>query len=80
LTTTTSTSPQKEGAKKKLDKIHHQTIVAAVSELYFLQKYPAVQQVITWAKEHFEKDKKWDQQLLKWEGKVKDKMDFQENV
>ncbi|CAC9892804.1 unnamed protein product [Aureobasidium pullulans] len=60
--------------KSKLDKKHHQTIQAAVSELYFLQKYAAVQEIITWAKEHFEKDKKWDAQVVKWEGKIKEKM------
>ncbi|THZ17798.1 hypothetical protein D6C91_05769 [Aureobasidium pullulans] len=58
----------------KLDKKHHQAIQAAVSELYFLQKYAAVQEIITWAKEHFEKDKKWDAQVVKWEGKIKEKM------
>ena len=61
-------------AKIKLDKKHHQTIQAAVSELYFLEKYAAVQEIITWAKEHFEKDKKWDVQVKKWEDKVESKM------
>lgn len=64
--------------KSKLDKKHHQAIQAAVSELYFLQKYAAVQEIITWAKEHFEKDKKWDAQVVKWEGKIKEKMSAQE--
>ncbi|THY70420.1 hypothetical protein D6C86_07172 [Aureobasidium pullulans] len=64
--------------KRKLDKKHHQAIQAAVSELYFLQKYAAVQEIITWAKEHFEKDKKWDAQVVKWEGKIKEKMSAQE--
>jgi hypothetical protein len=61
-------------AKTKLDKKHHQTIQAAVSELYFLEKYTAVKEIIVWAKEHFEKDKKWDVQVAKWESKVESKM------
>lgn len=72
-----STSPitaESGAAKTKLDKKHHQTIQAAVSELYFLEKYAAVQEIITWAKEHFEKDKKWDVQVKKWEGKVEAKI------
>jgi len=60
--------------KTKLDKKHHQTIQAAVSELYFLEKYPAVKEIITWAKNNFEKDKKWDVQVAKWEAKVETKM------
>jgi hypothetical protein len=39
-----------------------------------LEKYTAVKEIITWAKEHFEKDKKWDAQIKKWEGKVESKM------
>ncbi|KAI4721208.1 hypothetical protein E4T48_02570 [Aureobasidium sp. EXF-10727] len=70
-----STSDGLSGAgKTKLDKKHHQTIQAAVSELYFLEKFAAVQEVITWAKDNFEKDKKWDAQVKKWEGKVEAKM------
>ena len=61
-------------AKIKLDKKHHQTIQAAVSELYFLEKYTAVQEIITWAKGNFEKDKKWDVQVKKWEAKIESKM------
>jgi hypothetical protein len=61
-------------AKTKLDKKHHQTIQAAVSELYFLEKYTAVKEIIVWAKEYFEKDKKWDAQVKKWEGKIEGKM------
>jgi hypothetical protein len=61
-------------AKTKLDKKHHQTIQAAVSELYFLEKYTAVKEIIVWAKEYFEKDKKWDAQVKKWEGKVESKI------
>lgn len=59
--------------KTKLDKKHHQTIQAAVSELYFLEKYTAVKEIIVWAKEYFEKDKKWDAQVKKWEGKIESK-------
>jgi hypothetical protein len=73
----TSVSPPTAGsgkAKTKLDKKHHQTIQAAVSELYFLEKYAAVKEIITWAKEYFEKDKKWDVQVAKWEAKVESKM------
>jgi hypothetical protein len=61
-------------AKTKLDKKHHQTIQAAVSELYFLENYTAVKEIITWAKEYFEKDKKWDVQVAKWEAKIESKM------
>jgi len=68
-----STTAEPGAAKTKLDKKHHQTIQAAVSELYFLEKYAAVQEIITWAKEHFEKDKKWDAQVKKWEAKVESK-------
>ncbi|KAH0350115.1 hypothetical protein KCU81_g2815, partial [Aureobasidium melanogenum] len=60
--------------KTQLDKKHHQTIQAAVSELYFLEKYAAVKEIIIWAKEHFEKDKKWDVQVKKWEDKVEARM------
>lgn len=60
--------------KTKLDKKHHQTIQAAVSELYFLEKYPAVKEIVAWAKDNFEKDKKWDVQVAKWEAKVETKM------
>jgi hypothetical protein len=73
----TSVSPTKAdtgAAKTKLDKKHHQTIQAAVSELYFLEKYTAVKEIITWAKEYFEKDKKWDVQVAKWESKIEGKM------
>jgi hypothetical protein len=73
----TSVSPAKADtgtAKTKLDKKHHQTIQAAVSELYFLEKYTAVKEIITWAKEYFEKDKKWDVQVAKWEAKIESKM------
>lgn len=73
-TSASSTTAEPGAAKTKLDKKHHQTIQAAVSELYFLEKYTAVQEIITWAKEHFEKDKKWDVQVKKWEGKVESKM------
>jgi len=69
-----STTAEPGAAKTKLDKKHHQTIQAAVSELYFLEKYAAVQEIINWAKEHFEKDEKWDAQVKKWEAKVESKM------
>ncbi|KAI4725795.1 hypothetical protein E4T49_06456 [Aureobasidium sp. EXF-10728] len=73
--TSGSTSDGRSGVgKTKLDKKHHQTIQAAVSELYFLEKFTAVQEIITWAKNNFEKDKKWDAQVKKWEGKVEAKM------
>jgi hypothetical protein len=74
LDTSTSEKVETGAAKTKLDKKHHQTIQAAVSELYFLEKYTAVKEIIVWAKEHFEKDKKWDAQVKKWEGKVEGKM------
>jgi hypothetical protein len=74
LDTSASDEVEAGAAKTKLDKKHHQTIQAAVSELYFLEKYTAVKEIITWAKEHFEKDKKWDAQIKKWEGKVESKM------
>jgi hypothetical protein len=45
-----------------------------VSELYFLEKYTAVQEIITWAKDNYEKDKKWDVQVKKWEAKIESKM------
>lgn len=63
------------GAEKaKLDKKHHQAIVAAVSELYFLQKYDAVKEIVTWARANFQKDKKWDQQLEKWDDRLRAKL------
>lgn len=73
-TSISSTAAESGAARTKLDKKHHQTIQAAVSELYFLEKYTAVKEIITWAKEHFEKDKKWDVQVKKWEDKVESKM------
>jgi hypothetical protein len=39
-----------------------------------LEKYTAVKEIIVWAKEYFEKDKKWDAQVKKWEGKIEGKM------
>ncbi|KAG9562331.1 hypothetical protein KCU71_g7524, partial [Aureobasidium melanogenum] len=69
-----STNATSGAGKTKLDKKHHQTIQAAVSELYFLEKYPAVKEIITWAKDNFEKDKKWDVQVAKWENKVEARM------
>jgi len=39
-----------------------------------LEKYTAVQEIITWAKGNFEKDKKWDAQVKKWEAKIESKM------
>ncbi|KAI5242866.1 hypothetical protein E4T43_04537 [Aureobasidium subglaciale] len=77
-TSTTTAEAQATTEKTKLDKKHHQTIQAAVSELYFLEKYTAVQEIITWAKEHFEKDKKWDKQVQKWEERVREKMKVQQ--
>ncbi|KAI5245344.1 hypothetical protein E4T42_06837 [Aureobasidium subglaciale] len=77
-TSTTTAEQNPTGTKTKLDKKHHQTIQAAVSELYFLEKYTAVQEIITWAKEHFEKDKKWDKQVQKWEERVMEKMKVQQ--
>jgi hypothetical protein len=74
LDISTSDMVETGATKTKLDKKHHQTIQAAVSELYFLEKYAAVKEIIVWAKEHFEKDKKWDAQVKKWEGKVESKM------
>ncbi|KAI5275043.1 hypothetical protein E4T47_01860 [Aureobasidium subglaciale] len=77
--TSTFAGEQEAGKQRtKLDKKHHQTIQAAVSELYFLEKYTAVQEIITWAKEHFEKDKKWDKQVQKWEERVREKMKVQQ--
>ncbi|KAI4754109.1 hypothetical protein E4T52_09335 [Aureobasidium sp. EXF-3400] len=72
--TSVSSTTAETGVKTKLDKKHHQTIQAAVSELYFLEKYAAVQEIITWAKGNFEKDKKWDAQVKKWEAKIESKM------
>ncbi|KAG9721604.1 hypothetical protein KCU73_g14203, partial [Aureobasidium melanogenum] len=69
-----STNATSGAGKTKLDKKHHKTIQAAVSELYFLEKYPAVKEIITWAKDNFEKDKKWDVQVAKWENKVEARM------
>jgi hypothetical protein len=74
LDTSASDRAEAGAAKTKLDKKHHQTIQAAVSELYFLEKYTAVKEIIVWAKEYFEKDKKWDAQVKKWEGKIEGKM------
>lgn len=73
-TSVSSTTAESGAAKTKLDKKHHQAIQAAVSELYFLEKYTAVQEIITWAKDNFEKDKKWDAQVKKWEAKIESKM------
>ncbi|KAI4742133.1 hypothetical protein E4T50_07434 [Aureobasidium sp. EXF-12298] len=73
-TSISSTAAESGAARTKLDKKHHQTIQAAVSELYFLEKYTAVQEIITWAKGNFEKDKKWDVQVKKWEAKIESKM------
>ena len=70
----TSASSSRAEEKTQLDKKHHQTIQAAVSELYFLEKYPAVKEIVTWAKNNFEKDKKWDVQVAKWEAKVETRM------
>jgi hypothetical protein len=33
-----------------------------------------VKEIIVWAKEYFEKDKKWDVQVAKWEAKIEGKM------
>jgi hypothetical protein len=74
LVTSVSSTTAETGVKTKLDKKHHQTIQAAVSELYFLEKYTAVQEIITWAKDNYEKDKKWDVQVKKWEAKIESKM------
>lgn len=73
-TSASSTNATSGAGKTKLDKKHHQTIQAAVSELYFLEKYPAIKEIITWAKDNFEKDKKWDVQVAKWENKVEARM------
>ncbi|KAI5197987.1 hypothetical protein E4T39_06975 [Aureobasidium subglaciale] len=77
---TTPEAQAKKTEKTKLDKKHHQTIQAAVSELYFMEKYPAVQEIITWAKDNYEKDKKWDKQVQKWEDKCKEKMQVQQQA
>ncbi|KAH0358356.1 hypothetical protein KCU83_g605, partial [Aureobasidium melanogenum] len=73
-TSASSSNATSAAGKTQLDKKHHQTIQAAVSELYFLEKYPAVKEIITWAKDNFEKDKKWDVQVAKWETKVDARM------
>ncbi|KAG9654994.1 hypothetical protein KCU64_g6844, partial [Aureobasidium melanogenum] len=73
-TSASSSNATSAAGKTQLDKKHHQTIQAAVSELYFLEKYPAVKEIITWAKDNFEKDKKWDVQVAKWESKVDARM------
>lgn len=74
-TTTSGLEAQATSAEKtQLDKKHHQTIQAAVSELYFLERYAAVKEIITWAKNNFVKDKKWDVQVRKWEDKVEARM------
>lgn len=69
-----STTATSSTGKTTLDKKHHQTIQAAVSELYFLEKYAAVKEIVTWAKNHFVKDRKWDVRVGKWEDKVEKRM------